>query len=271
MTFDEIVQGVTERTNLTSSEAITRVGRRVNDRYRRVTASLGIVLSRRTTIQQDTTPGVNTLVFTNCEKIINVVDRSATPYRILKEVTMEELRARQPGSSTIVSNYAIYSVTADTVTIMLDITPSAAFTLYADVYGVAATLSGSQEPAFAESFHDILMHGALADEYRKLQKAQLAVEAEQMYERRLSELRMHNAVSGYKDIVQGKTERIMTGLQAGGSGGTGSGFDGSQSWTQTGLITFDRDPAAPFAVTAGSGKVANLKVEMDFLVVQVFS
>ena len=32
-------------------------------------------------------------------------------------------------------------------------------------------------------------------------------------------------------------------------------------YTQTGLITFDRDPSAPFAVTAGSAVVPNLTAE----------
>jgi hypothetical protein len=35
-------------------------------------------------------------------------------------------------------------------------------------------VSGSQEPAFPESFRDILIEGVLADEYRKLEKATLA-------------------------------------------------------------------------------------------------
>jgi hypothetical protein len=47
--------------------------------------------------------------------------------------------------------------------------PQAAFTLQADGYERADTLTGSQEPAFRESFHDILIEGVLADEYRKLE------------------------------------------------------------------------------------------------------
>jgi len=33
-------------------------------------------------------------------------------------------------------------------------------------------------------------------------------------------------------------------------------------WTITGLWSFDRDPSAPFAVSAGSAKVANLDVDL---------
>lgn len=278
MTFDEIVTSITSRLNLTSADGITRVRTEVNDRYRRVTSSIGLNVSRRTTVQATAIIGVNTLAFSSVEKLINVVDRSSSPYRVLKEVTMEELRAREPFANNWARYYAIANITANTVTILMDCIPEAAFTLYADAYSTAATLTGSQTPAFSESFHDILMYGVLADEYRKVMKQALAQESEAMYEKRLSELRYFISKSAYLDRFQGKTRDILVGSGSisTGAGSSGGSFDGSQSWTQTGLITFDRTGAAvgsryPFAVAAGSERVRNLKIDVDFLQVQIFS
>jgi hypothetical protein len=266
MTFDEIVAQVQAQTNLTSAESTTRVGKNINARYRRITSAIGINLSRRTTVQADVTIGVSTLTFLACEKIINVVDRSATPYRVLTECTVEQLRQEQPASNATARKYAIIGVDAHAVTVLLDCVPQTAFTLYADAYGRATTLSGSLEPAFEEDFHDILYYGALAEEYRKMQQPANAREAENNYEARLSDLRMFRTKSSYLDIMQGGNTRRSVGV-SGGSGGSGTTVNGATSWTQTGLITFDRVSAAPgsrypFAVAVGSEKVANLDADL---------
>lgn len=265
MTFAEIVAQVQSRLNLTSTESTTRIGVTVNDRYKRITSAIGINLSRRTTVQANVTIGVSTLTFLLCEKIINVVDRSATPYRVLTECTVEQLRQEQPASNATARKYAIIGVDAHAVTILLDCVPQTAFTLYADCYGRASTLSGSQEPAFEEDFHDVLLHGALADEYRKMEKPAYARESEALYQERLSDLRMFRAKSSYLDVMQGGNTRRSLGV-TGGSGGSGSSTNGASSYTQTGLITFDRTSASagsryPFAVAAGSEKVANLDAD----------
>jgi hypothetical protein len=265
VTFAEIVSAVQSRLNLTSTESATRIGITVNDRYKRITSAIGINLSRRTTVQANVTIGVSTLNFAACEKIINVVDRSATPYRVLEECTVEQLRAEQPSSNATPRKYAILAVDAHSVTILLDCVPQSAFTLYADCYGRASTLSGSQEPAFEEDFHDVLLHGALADEYRKMEKPAYARESENLYQERLSDLRMFRTKSSYLDIMQGGNTRRSIGV-SGGSGGSGSSVNGASSYTQTGLITFDRTSAAPgsrypFAVAVGSEKVANLDAD----------
>jgi hypothetical protein len=45
--------------------------------------------------------------------------------------------------------------------------------------------------------------------------------------------------------------------------GSGSGTNGADSYTQTGLITFNRQPSLPpFAITAPSAKVANLDADL---------
>lgn len=271
MTFDEIKTMVAGRLNLTSPDALTRISSEINDRYKRVTSSIGLAVTRRQTFQGTAGLGSNLMTFSGCEKVINVVDRSTTPYRMLKEITMEEMEGKEPASNSFVTYYAIQTMGASSVVIRMDCIAQSAFTLYADGYGNLATISGSSVPAFAESFHDILVHGVLADEYRKVMQKQLAIDEESQYNSRLGELRLFIAESAYLDNYQGKgsVRSIATGVP--GAGGGGSSFDGSQSWTQTGLVTFDRDPSAPFAVSAGSARVTNLKVDTNFLEVQVFS
>lgn len=219
MTFTEIVAEVAAILNLTSTEALTRIGQKVNDRHRRVTSTIGLVTTRRTTITGTAVIGVSEIVFDSAERLINVVDRLTTRHRVLDEVSVEELRARAVPTRTTPSCYAILSTTAGSVTILVDCVPTTAFSLYADAFVNLSTLSGSQEPVFAESFHDILVYGVLADEYRKLMKRDLARDSETMYERRVSDLRMFLASSSYKDFYQGKTKNVSTSFGASGSSG----------------------------------------------------
>lgn len=260
MTFSELQTEILDRLNLSSTAAQTRIGRAINRKYRLITSSIGLQLSRRTTAQQTVTMGVSTVTFTNTEKIINVVNRAVTPYKVLDEVTLDELEAEMPfAANDGPLKYAIHSHTADTVTILINRIPQTAFTLYADVHQAVAALSGSNEPAFPESFHDIIIEGVLSDELRKMEKPALAQIAQKEYERILSDLRMWIAKSGYLDQYQGKTaDNVRSG---GAGGGAGAAFNGALSWTQTGLVTFDRDPSAPFAVTASSAKVDNLDAD----------
>lgn len=277
MTVDDIKTMVASRLNLTSNDALARIVTEINDRYKRVTSSIGLAVTRRQTFSATVTSGVSTLTFSGCEKLINVVDRSTTPYRVLKEITTEEMRAKQPVSSTFLSYYAILNMGASSVTIDMDYVPqNSTDVFYADGYANLATISGSSVPAFAESFHDILVHGVLADEYRKMSQRSAALDEENQYNLRLGELRLFIAESAYMDRYQGKKTLQTTITGVPGAGGSGSGFDGSQSWTQTGLVTFDRTSQAvgsraPFAVASGSERVRNLKVDTNFLEVQVFS
>lgn len=260
MTFTELVTEIMDRLNLSSTEATARVGRALNRKYKLVTSAVGLQLSRRATVQQAVTIGVSTVIFTNAEKVINVYNRTVTPYRLLEEVTIDELRESQPyTTSSSPSKYAIASHTADTISVEINCIPQTAFTLYADVHAAASTLSGSQEPAFPESFHDVLIEGVMADELRKMEKAALAGVAKGEYERILSDLRMWIAKNNALDIYQGKTAQNSPRSSVGSS--SASSINGALSWTQTGLITFDRDPLAPFAVSASSAVVTNLDAD----------
>jgi hypothetical protein len=265
MTFTEIVSRVTKRLNLTASTATTRIGETVNDVYKAVTSSIGLNVTRRTQVQADTTQGVQTLTFTGIEKVISVIDKSSGTDRFLDEVLIDELKRGPIADSDTPTQYAIYRSNAGSVQIYLNVNPQTAFTLYADGYVQAGTLSGSQEPAFPESFHDILVSGTLAEEYMKLEKPSLAKREEDKYNDRLGDLRIFIAKSPQQDIYQGKLSgQAAYGSLSSGAGGGGAST-GATSYTQTGLITFDRTGAAstaPFAVAASSAYVANLDADM---------
>lgn len=258
MNFAALVQMVKDRLNLTSTEATTRVGAEINSRYKEVSSAIGMAPSRRTTVQISTTLGVQDVIFTGIEKVLSVYNPSSGRNVVLDEITPDEMRAITPAETDHITRYCIYRMAATTVTIRLDVLPQSAITLYADGFETADVLSGTQEPKFAESFHDILVEGVVADELKKMEKRPLANDAEEKFQRRLSDLRMFIAKSGYLTIQQSKNQSNPLPL---GSGGGSSTANGASSYTQTGLITFDRDPSAPFAVTASSAKVDNLDAD----------
>ncbi len=261
MTFDDIKTEICDFVGITAAGDIVRVGRAINRRYREITSSLGIKhTSRRTTTQATVTLGVSTVAFTATEKVVNVFNRATTPYVQLKEVTVDELEARMPFATTdFPTEYAIKQIASDSVTILFDSIPQTAFTLYADVYSTAATLSGTDEPAFSESYHDILVSAVLVDELLKIEKAALSAIKDKHVEKRMGELRHWIAVSTTKKDYVGKSTGASGGASSGGSSdGT---FNGALSWTQTGLVTFDRGASAPYAVVSGATVVTNLDAD----------
>lgn len=203
MIFDEIVAEVCELLNLTSDEAKSRVSRRINTRYRRVTSSIGMETSRRQTVPQIVTIGNRSVTFTSVEKLLGVIRKEGTKDMPLDQVTKDDMYLL-PIKNDPPHNFAVTAMTTDTVTVYLDAIPATAYTLYGDALVSLTTLNGQQTPAFPESFHDILVFGVMADEYRKMEKPQLARDAEMDYEKRLSDLRMFIAKSAYLDAYQGK-------------------------------------------------------------------
>lgn len=192
-----------ERLNLTTTVATARVGKEVNDRYRRLTSSIGLETSRRRPVSQVAIIGNRYLTFVGVEKLISIIDRSSGQDVILDQITKDEMnnllvRSEPP------RNYAVTSMHANSVEIYMDCIPATAFILYADAHVSLSTLNGSQAPDFPESFHDILVFGAMADEYRKMEKVALMQDAELNYKDRLSDLRMWIIKSGFKDSFQGK-------------------------------------------------------------------
>lgn len=203
MTFTEIATDVTDRLNLSSADASVRIGKAINRKYREVTSAVGLITSRRTEVSKVVTIGNTSVAFSGLEKIVAVIDKSSGSNRVIPEITFEEMQQRATQSGDRVSAYAIQLVGSTTQTIRIDNTPLSAFTLYAEGWATVATLSGSNVPGFPESFHDILVEGVLADEYRKLEKLDMARESRGVYEKRMSELRMWIATSAYLDFVQG--------------------------------------------------------------------
>lgn len=263
MTYQEILDRAAERLGIpaSSTAALARIGRLINDVYRDVSTSLGIDLSRRVVSSvATTTPGIQTVTFTSMEKIERLLDDSSGTLRVIPEVTFDQIRNINPGASDSVRRWAVESWTADTVTVRLDVLPQTEFDLKADGTASAATLDNDDVPAFPASFHDILVDGVLAEEYLRLEKPALADRARERFEKRLSDLRMWRAKTISMTIRQGETREGVFGSSS-GSGGGGSAPSGGTSYTQTGLITFDRDPGPPFAVTADSTVVPNLIAE----------
>lgn len=206
MTFLELVNEVTDRLNLTSDQAISRVGREINSRYKRVTSSIGLVTSRRLAdVAVQTVTDNRYLTFTGIEKVLSVLDVTDPDNPVvLVERGFDEMNTL-PLTGGQPRNYAVSTMGANYVIIYVDSDIVEDAFIKADGLELADTLSGSMTPAFAESFHDALVFGAVADELRKMEKIQLAKDAEEDFERRVSDLRMFIAVSGFKDIYQGKT------------------------------------------------------------------
>lgn len=259
MSFDEIVTEISEHMALRSQEAINRIGRNVNVRYRAVTGELGILTSRQTTVYADVTLGDRMLSFENAEKLIEVFDTSDNGMRVLTEITPREMREIVPAEGAP-TRYAVWAQNASSVTIMMDALPQEALRLYADVTSNATTLSSTDEPAFPASFHDILVMGGIADEYRKKKEFREAQDLEDKVVMRVRKLKHHLASSAALRIQQNKAGQSTRSSVASGSSGTGT--TGGSSYTQTGLVTFDRDPSAPFAVAAGSAMVENFDAEL---------
>lgn len=205
MTFDELVAEVMERLNLTSDEAATRVGKRVNSCYKRATSSIGLKTTRYIEdIPATAAIGSRLLTFSGIEKILTVIDRSSGVDVPLDQITTDEMHLASTKQEPP-KQFCIYNLGPRSVQIKVDGEAESAYVLYADGSVSLATLVGNEEPAFPESFHDILVFGALDDEYRKLEKFDLADKMEKKYEGRLSDLRMWIATSSWQDIYQGKT------------------------------------------------------------------
>lgn len=203
MTFTEIVNNVADRVNLTSAAALTRIGKNVNHRYKRLVTSMGLDTAVHTVVTATTTIGNPYLVFL-CGKVLSLYDATVSPVRMLGERTVDELR-NQIGGPNPANLYAIYLISGISVTVLLNSTPTTAYTLTADAVVLVPTLSGTQVPAFNEAFHDILETGAMADELMKMEKPELSQAKEMEYEARCSELRLFIAKSAYLEIYQGKT------------------------------------------------------------------
>lgn len=203
MTLNELVEYAAEELSLPSPEAKSRLARELNARYKRVTSAIGMSPTRRTDGFEPATVGDRFVTFTDVEKLEAVYLLNGNVKTTLMELTNDEMRDLTPRDEPP-TQYSIYSMTPTTITIQLDCIPATAFNVYATALSDATTLSNNDQPNFPESFHDVLIHGVRADEYRRKEKLALVKEAEQMYEQRLSDLKMFLAKSAYLDVYRGK-------------------------------------------------------------------
>lgn len=220
MTFTEIRTEIMDRLGYTSTTAQTRVGRLINKVYRAITTSIGIRRARYTNTSMAVTVGNSEVTFSGAEKLLYVWTQTSSGVpTVLTEVPIERLRESVASTSDTPKTFGIKSQTSNAVTIRLDSVPETAYTIYADYIAEISDLSGSEQPAFPESFHDIIIEGVLRDEYRKLEKIQLSRESENTYQQRLSDLRMFLAISGTMDMKQG-LYAVSAPTRSGGSGGS---------------------------------------------------
>jgi hypothetical protein len=198
MTFTEIRTEAMSRLNLSSADAQTRIGSYINQRYRRLTSSLGLSTSRRTTVTENTVAGTDTLTF-DLEKLELVYILESGRRRVLKEIPYEDFRTKvvDHALSGIPDEYTVTEVSSNSTTVGLYPNPSAIIAILADGLDNAATLSGSDVPNFPADFHDILILGAMADELFKMEKHPLAKDFQMQFEQRVSDLRMFLAKSAF--------------------------------------------------------------------------
>ena len=213
MTFDDIVTRILDKLNLTSDEARERVGERVNEVYKNVTTSIGMIESRRveTTGTYDPTGASGAtlpeITINGIEKLMTVrLQQDGNRPRILRERPYAFVRNNQfdPSHANTPHVYAIMRSNPQTVTILLDAFSSdTPFTLEYEGYGLAGELNGSMTPSFPESFHDVLINGVMSEELLKMGDSNLAGIFMKKYEGRLSDLRFFIAKNQWRNDRQG--------------------------------------------------------------------
>lgn len=194
MTLSEIENRVMSRLGLTSSEQRARVRDEINDRYRQVTSSLNMAPSRRGSVTFTTASG-NPLVVASGVTLLETIYDPTTRKRPLSEVPLSLIRQVDPGGDRTgpPESFATYTMHDDVLTLYLFPKPDAVYALPADVLLTGTDMTeASDSPAFESDFHDILVHGAIADEYLRDEKVRPQAAAyEAKFGARLSELLLH--------------------------------------------------------------------------------
>jgi hypothetical protein len=151
---------------------------------------------------------------TKVEKILSVYNAAFNPPQVLDQLTMDQMRNQMLGTDPP-QQYAIELMGDHTVTIYLGSVPATVYALTADVLSNLTDLSGTQVPAFAEDYHDILVYGPLGLEYNRMEKPDMGriynFEDERrpgLFQVRASQLRYYIAKSAYLDIYQARTGGI---------------------------------------------------------------
>ena len=210
MTLDEMVVDAMSRLNLTSTTAYDRVASGINSVYKVVTSAIGLSTSRLVTTdlvidaQDPDYADLPVVVVSEMEKVrrIQRIVENASPKRLTR-MTYDDLTSVETVDG-VPQAWAPKRMGSGEVTIVLDGFPATdEFTLRIDGLELADVLEDDAEPAFPESFHDVLVEGVIADELLKMEKPALAGIAAKKYEDRLSDLRMFIATDAYLDTIQG--------------------------------------------------------------------
>lgn len=214
MTFTTIQSRVADRLNLTSAQALARIGNSINEKYREVASSIGMATVERSTATATTVGnGTRLLAFTTAatgtgvQKILSVYDAAFTPPIILDELSFDQIRNDAVETDPPLE-YAIATTTSASVTVMLSSACTTVFTLTADVLANMTDLSGSATPNFPEDFHDMLIYGVMAIELEKMEKYDMVAKQDEHFQSRLADLRYYIAKSAYLDIVPGRNQDI---------------------------------------------------------------
>lgn len=206
--------------NLTSTEALARIGKSINERYRWLASSIGFNTIERSVATAATVAGSQYATFgllpiapgtpITVQKLLSVYNTALTPPQVLDEVTFDTLRNSVPLTGNLPRRYAISLMGSSTCQVFLDSIASSIYTLTADVMTNLTTLSGTNVPAFATDYHNALVYGAMATELDKMEKYDLSKKKEAQWDERVSELRMFIAKSAYLDIYPARRKNNLS-------------------------------------------------------------
>lgn len=206
MTFKEVQDSVMGRVNQTSTVARDRIKGFINLRCRDVQTTVNLGSVRRGSVDCTTISGESFIIPSGVIKPLTV--RLPALNRVFGERSVDQLRVFDPAEQWVGAPelFAIYKTLPDGVELMLMPQPDGAYDLTMDAVLRGTDMTQDDDvPGFPEDFHDILIYGALADEYDHLEKEDESVKAETKYERRMSQLRyfvqksiyLHRMQSGY--------------------------------------------------------------------------
>lgn len=213
MTFLNLQDRVMSRLNLTETAARNRIKTFINERYRRLSTSIGISTVRRSTITFNTVNGTYLYTPSTLIKTFTVIYTAGS--RVLDQMSLDLIRNIDPDLSQTGSpeRFAVVKYGATTEQLHLHPTPDAVYAMTVDGMITGSDLTVDADvPAFPEDFHDALEFGALADELEKLEKYKMAEKYERAFERRLEDLRYFIAKSAY--LTHGQNQGYVDTLLA---------------------------------------------------------
>jgi hypothetical protein len=206
VTFVTIQDRVMARTNLTTTTARTRVKAMINERLRSIATSTNLGRVRFGSVSINTVADTNTITTTGLVKAFTV--SIPVENRVLEERTTAQLREYDTDVSqnALPQFYAVKAVNATTLTLQLYPEPDAVYAVVIEgvLTGTDLTADGDV-PGLPEDFHDILVFGALADEYPHLKDLESAAYYEGKFEQRKKDLRMWMAKRSFlsRGVEQG--------------------------------------------------------------------